>query len=713
MYFFSALDTTHPFKIDDALTTLKKLGKPAKIIEDEQAQHEKQLKENKKKYQRHLLNTTLSLLLAAPLMIWSMTSTNQYLDTFQGRILWAVVGLLSLSTMIFAGHQFFNGMIRAARHGHATMDTLVALSTSVAWLYSMVVVLKPSLFPADAHHLYFEASVTIIGLINLGQALELRAKGKASQAIHHLTRQQAKSAHKVMGGKTVTVNISSIMVGDTLRVKPGEIIPADGYILEGSTAVNESMLTGEALPTKKEKDSEVAAGTLNTSGSFIMFVQHIGRDTQLGRIITAVKTAQSSKMPIAHLADKVSSIFVPIVIALAILTAVIWYAVGPDPKSTYILMSATAVLIIACPCALGLATPVAVMQAIGKAAEYGILVKNGQALQIASQIDTFILDKTGTLTEGKPRITHTSVNDEITPQEGLHLAASLEAHSEHPLAHAFLSEAEDGNQSLHTVTHFKTLIGYGIQGHMGDDHYLLGNAELMQHHQVDVSALNKKLPANALNQHTPVYLARKTTQGSTCLGLFTISDPVRSEAKQAINTLKSQGINVMMLTGDTEKAAAHIASQTGISSFTSKLRPEDKANIIKTLQQRGKKVAMCGDGMNDAPALAQADVSFALTQSTDTALETATIALTHNSLHGLADTLRLSKATLRTIKQNLVGAFVYNAISIPIAAGALYPITGMLFNPMIASAAMALSSVTVVTNANRLRCLKLNRNAAG
>ena len=578
----------------------------------------------------------------------------------------------------------------------------MALGTGSAWLFSMVVVLFPDWLPGSARHVYFEATAMIIGLINLGHALELRARGKTSEAVKRLLGLQAKTARVVRDGQEQDIPVEQVVKGDTIRVRPGEKIPVDGLVLEGSSYVDESMLTGEPIAVSKATGDGVTAGTQNKNGTVQFRAEKVGSETALAQIIALVKKAQSTKMPIARLADRISAVFVPGVILIAIVAAIVWYLFGPEPKIAHMLVVTTTVLIIACPCALGLATPMSVMVGVGKAAELGILIRKGDALQKASKLTTLVLDKTGTITEGRPAVTRFVAQQPHTEMELLTLAASLEQVSEHPLAEAIVQYGKDQQCLLTPVSDFQAVAGRGVAGRVDQRLVLLGNDKLMADNGVDTAALTTISEQLAQQGQTPMFVA---VDGQLA-GLIAVSDPVRTDSQSAIRRLHKQGIRVVMLTGDNKLTATAVARQVGIDEFYGDVLPVDKAGHVDRLQQEGQSVGMAGDGINDAPALAQADVGFAIGTGTDVAIESADVTLMRSSLHGVVDAIELSKATLGNIKQNLIGAFIYNTLGIPIAAGVLFPWTGMLLNPVIAGGAMALSSVTVVSNANRLRLFK-------
>ena len=675
-------------------------------------------------YRQLLRNTFIALALGAPLMLWGvlgdsmggggmmvMPSAQHLFSASQSA--WLVVGLITLVVMIIAGGHFFRGGWQAFKHHRATMDTLIAIGTGAAWLYSMAVVLLPQFLPDAARHVYFEASAMIIGLINLGQALELRVRGKTSQAIRRLLDLRPKTARWIKkDGTEQDVPIIEVRVGDLLRVRPGEQIAVDGLIEEGDSAVDESMLTGEPMPVGKHIGDKVAAGTLNTHGTLIYRATGVGKNTALARIIALVQKAQSAKPAVGRLADSISAIFVPAVILIAMATALLWFYFGPEPKIAYMLVAATTVLIIACPCALGLATPMSVMAGVGKAAEAGVLIRNGEALQTASTLNTIVLDKTGTITAGKPSLTQivcaaATHETGVAENDLLRLAASLENASEHPLAHAIVTAAAARQLKLEAIANFSAINGKGVQGDIGNQRVVVGNRVWLESQQIDLSALDAATQKITAQAGTPLFVARD----GIALGVLGVSDVIKPDSKAAIARLQKEGLRVVMLTGDIEASARAIAALVGVDEIHADVLPEQKAAVITQLQAQGRKVGMVGDGINDAPALAAADVGFAIGTGTDIAIESADVALMGGSLHGVANAIDISRATLRNIKQNLFGAFIYNTLGIPIAAGILYPHFGILMNPVLAGAAMSLSSITVVANANRLRLLRINKIA--
>ena len=553
----------------------------------------------------------------------------------------------------------------------------------------------PQWFPMEARHLYYEASAMIIGLINLGHMLEARARQRSSKALERLLDLTPPTARVVTDDGEKSVPLSEVQPGMTLRLTTGDRVPVDGEITQGDAWLDEAMLTGEPIPQQKSQGDAVHAGTVVQDGSVLFRASAVGSHTTLSRIIRMVRQAQSSKPEIGQLADKISAIFVPVVVGIALLSAAIWYFFGPAPQIVYTLVIATTVLIIACPCALGLATPMSIISGVGRAAEFGVLVRDADALQRASTLDTLVFDKTGTLTEGKPQVVAVSTVG-CTETDALRLAAALEQGSSHPLARAILEKAGDGR--LPQVSNFRTLRGLGVSGEAEGHTLLLGNQALLTEHGVDTSALDAELNAQASQGATPVLLARD----GQVAALLAVRDPLRQDSVDALQRLHRAGYRLVMLTGDNTTTANAIAKEAGIDEVIAGVLPDGKADAIKNLQSQGRQVAMVGDGINDAPALAQADVGIAMGGGSDVAIETAAITLMRHSLMGVADALAISKATLRNMKQNLLGAFVYNSLGIPIAAGILWPLTGTLLNPVVAGAAMALSSITVVSNANRL-----------
>jgi Cu+-exporting ATPase len=651
-------------------------------------------------YYRSLRRKTLAAgIVAAPLFVGEMFMLLPALHAPGGRLYGLIAGLVTLFVLVYAGGHFFRGAWKSFRNHNANMDTLIALGTGAAWVYSMAVVAAPQLVPVLAQHAYFEAAAVIIALINLGQLLEIRARGKTSQAIKRLIGLQPRTARVVRDGKELDIPIEEVGLSETVRVRPGEKIPVDGVVLDGHSNVDESMLTGEPLPVSKQPGDAVTGGTLNTSGTFLFRATHIGEETVLARIIEMVRRAQNSKPAIGRLADKISAVFVPSVLILAVLTFLVWFNIGPAPVIGFALVATMTVLVIACPCALGLATPISIIVGVGKAAESGILIRNGEALQQASRLTTVVLDKTGTVTEGHPAVVGVIPAAGWTEEDVLKIAASVEAGSEHPLAQAVVQAAKARHLDLVPASGFDAVTGFGVRAQIEGKSVLLGNPRLMERTGVDIAALASHAHTAALLGQTPIYLV---VDGQAA-GIVAIADPIKQDSQAAIARLQALGLKVVMLTGDNAATAQAVAGQVGIDEVLAEVLPADKAAKVIELQARGEIVGMVGDGINDAPALAQANVGFAIGTGTDVAIESADVALMRGSLHGVADAIAISTATVRNIRQNLFGAFFYNILGIPIAAGALYPLWGILLNPMIAGAAMAMSSVTVVSNANRLR----------
>jgi Cu+-exporting ATPase len=618
---------------------------------------------------------------------------------------------LAIPAVLWCGWPFFERGIASIRSGWLNMFTLIALGTGAAFLYSVVATVAPGLFPPsmrDAHGLiptYFEAAAVIVALVLVGQVLELRAREKTGGAIRALLDLAPKTALRVLsGGKTETVPLAEVVVGDILRVRPGDKIPIDGTVIEGKSAVDESMLTGEPIPVEKDAGDRVTGGTLNGSGSFDMRVDRTGAATTLAQVVEMVASAQRSRAPIQALADTVSGYFVPAVIAVAVIAFIAWYLVGPAPQLAYALVAAVTVLIVACPCALGLATPISIMVATGRGAEAGVLVRNAAALERLAKVDTLVIDKTGTLTEGKPALTGVETMPGFTPEEVLRLAASLEAGSEHPLAAAILRGAEARGLTLDKVADFGAVTGQGVKGRMAKRSAVLGNQRLMESAKIDASPLAASAEARRKEGETVMFLG---VDGKLA-GLVAVADPIKPTAAEAIAKLHRLGLKIVMATGDNETTAKAVAARLGIDEVRASLRPEDKLTIIKGLQDKGAVVAMAGDGINDAPALAQADVGIAMGTGADVAMESAGLTLLKGDLRGVVRAVNLARATMRNIKQNLFFAFVYNALGVPVAAGVLYPAFGILLSPIIAAAAMSFSSVSVVGNALRLRGIDLD-----
>jgi len=691
--------------IDELIKTVEAIGYNAKSsnnASDEQLLNEKEVADQKY-YRRLIQQMWVSLGLGAPLMIYSLAGGPMTVDTTLERFIWLFIGLLCVVIMYFSGKHFYVGAWKSFVTHSANMDTLIALGTGTAWIYSMVVVLFPMALPEMARHVYFEATAMIIGLINLGLALEVKARGRTSEAIKRLIGLQAKTARVVRDHKEIDIAIDQVLFNDIVRVRPGEKIPVDGIVIQGHTSIDESMLTGEPMPIEKSEEDKVVTGTLNKSGSILFRATRVGKDTALAQIIYRVKRAQNAKPPIGRLADVIAAYFVPAIMITAIISALTWLNYGPNPALVFAMVSATTVLIIACPCALGLATPMSVMVGVGKAAEAGVLIRSGEALQTASKITTMILDKTGTITEGSPKVTDVLITDNaLTEIDVLTVAASLERGSEHPLAEAIVESATERGLALQKVINFQAIAGQGVAAKLDEQQLLLGNQKLMLKRGIALNDFVAKAQALAQEAKTPMYLAID----NKLVGIIAVSDPIKEDSILAIKRLQKSGLRMVMLTGDNRATAEAVAKKVGIAEFYAEVLPDDKTNKVAELQAQGEIVGMVGDGINDAPALALANVGFAIGTGTDVAIESADITLMRGSLHGLADAIAVSKATLRNIKQNLFGAFIYNVAGVPLAAGVLYPFFGVLLNPVIAGAAMAFSSLTVVSNANRLRFFK-------
>ncbi|MEJ5074445.1 copper-exporting P-type ATPase CopA [Enterobacter ludwigii] len=679
----------------DLVQAVEKAGYGAEAIEDDLKRRERQQETAVATMKRFRWQAIVALLVGVPVMVWGMFGDNMMV-TDANRSLWLVIGLVTLGVMIFAGGHFYTSAWKSLKNRTATMDTLVALGTGVAWLYSMSVNLWPQWFPMEARHLYYEASAMIIGLINLGHMLEARARQRSSKALEKLLDLTPPTARVVTEEGEKSVPLADVQPGMTLRLATGDRVPVDGDITQGEAWFDEAMLTGEPVPQQKSDGDNIHAGTVVQDGSVLFKASAVGSHTTLSRIIRMVRQAQSSKPEIGQLADRISAVFVPTVVAIALLSAAIWYFFGPAPQIVYTLVIATTVLIIACPCALGLATPMSIIAGVGRAAEYGVLVRDADALQRASELDTLVFDKTGTLTEGKPQVVAVKTYGDMDEAQALRLAAALEQGSSHPLAHAIIEKA--GETQLPQISAFRTLRGLGVSGEAEGHALLLGNQALLNEQHIATTDIDAELEAQAAKGATPVLLA---VDGKAA-ALFAIRDPLRADSVAALERLHREGYRLVMLTGDNPITAQAIAKETGIDEVIAGVLPDGKAEAIKKLQADGRKVAMVGDGINDAPALAQAEVGIAMGGGSDVAIETAAITLMRHSLVGVADALAISKATLRNMKQNLLGAFIYNSLGIPIAAGILWPLTGTLLNPVVAGAAMALSSITVVSNANRL-----------
>ncbi|MEO8803247.1 MAG: copper-translocating P-type ATPase [Rudaea sp.] len=622
---------------------------------------------------------------------------------------WAEM-LLAAPLVLWAGLAYYVRGWKGLLVASPNMYTLIGLGVLVAFVSSLVAMFAPGLFPPamrDTHGMvpvYFESAGVIVALVLFGEWLELRARGKTSAAIRRLLDLAPKQARRVRAdGSEEDVALDAVQVGDRLRIRPGEKIPVDGIVVEGSSHVDESMLTGEAMPVAKHADDKLVGGTLNGSGSLQMRAERVGRETVLARIVDLVATAQRSKAPLQRLADRVSRFFVPAVVAVALLAFAAWWLWGPEPRLAYAIVSAVAVLIIACPCALGLATPISITVASGRGAESGVLFRDATAIETLARVDVLVVDKTGTLTEGKPALTEIETVDGVVESEVIALAAALEAHSEHPLAHAILDAANTRKIAFTAADDFNSVTGQGVRGRVDSADIALGNVALMQAVGVEPEALAERADALRKQARTVMFLAR----GDRLLGLLAVRDPVKHDAKATLAALHAEGLRIVMLSGDSLDTAQAVARELGIDEVHAGQTPAGKAEWISKLRASGAHVAMAGDGINDAPALAAADVGIAMGNGTDVAMESAQITLVKGELAGILRARRLAHATVRNIHQNLTFAFAYNTIGIPIAAGVLYPVFGLLLSPVIAAAAMSLSSVSVISNALRLRTLRI------
>lgn len=690
-----------PEKVTDKELTSAVANVGYQALVNEELQSEDQEKAAKQKELKALKIKVIWSLIFGGLILWGsfpglMNTAPMILQNF-----WVQL-LLATPVQFWAGWSFYRATISALRHRTANMDTLVAIGTTVAYAYSIFVTVLPNVvenvgiepFP------YFDVATIIIGLILLGRYFEAKAKAGTSEAIKKLISLQAKTARVLKDNKELDIPISQVIIGDLIRVRPGEKIPVDGVIEQGESSIDESMITGESIPVDKAKGDVVVGATINKTGTFTFRATKVGSDTMLAQIIKLVKEAQGSKAPIQRLADMVSSYFVPVVIMLAIATFVVWYNFGPDPVLLFALLNTVAVLIIACPCAMGLATPTAIMVGTGKGAEHGILIKDAESLEIAHKIKTIIFDKTGTLTKGKPEVTDVIVVlPEINENDVLSMAASLEKGSEHSLAESIVGEAEKRNLKLVPVDKFKAIPGHGVEGFIDAKKIVLGNRKLMAKEGIDVQKLNNEIDKLENEGKTVMMLGLD----NNLAGLIAVADTLKETAKEGIALLKKLKIEPIMITGDNQRTAQSIAKMVGIERVLAEVLSNQKEAEVKKIQAEGKRVAMVGDGINDAPALAQADVGIAMGTGTDVAIEAADITLINKDLRSVAAAIQLSKKTMRTIKQNLFWAFGYNAILIPVAMGVLYPFWGILLNPIFASVVMATSSVSVVSNSLLLK----------
>jgi len=666
------------------------------VVEMEKAAREADFRKLKHKF-------TAGVILVIPLFIlvhWDKLGLSQ-IWAFSKQTNFFIQLIFQTPVQFWVGRQFYKGAWAAARRKTTDMNTLIAVGTSAAYLYSVLATFFPWIFAAKGllPEVYFDTAGAIIVLILLGRLLEARAKGQTSEAIKKLIGLQAKMAMVVREGQEIEIPVEEVQMGDTVMVRPGEKIPVDGVILEGHSSVDESMVTGESIPVEKTAGEDVIGATLNKTGTFKFKATKVGKDTMLAQIIKMVEGAQGSKPPIARLADIIASYFVPAVIGIAVLTFVVWYFFGPAPALTYAVLNFVAVMIIACPCALGLATPTSIMVGTGKGAEHGVLIRGGEALEMAHKLNTIVLDKTGTITKGEPSVTDVVEAEGVQREEVLRLAASAEKGSEHPLGEAIVNKAKEKQLEVEASTDFNAIPGHGIEATIGEKRVLLGNIRLMKDRGISLNDLEHKAEDLSGEGKTPMFVA---VDGKLA-GIIAVADTLKENSKTALAALRHLGLEVVMLTGDNRRTAEAIGKQIGVDRILAEVLPEQKAEQVKTLQAEGKKVSMVGDGINDAPALVQADVGIAIGTGTAVAMESADITLISGDLTGVVTAIALSKATIRNIKQNLFWAFAYNTILIPVAAGVLFPFFGILLNPIFAAAAMGLSSVTVVSNALRLR----------
>ena len=652
----------------------------------------------------------ISLCLTLPLAFTAMADVVPALSSM-GHSHWIRWMQLILATpvVLWGGWTFFERAWQSILHRSPNMFTLIAMGTGTAYFFSVIATLFPEIFPNSFRSedgmvgVYFEVAAIIVTLVLLGQVLELKARSQTSSAIKALLGLRPKTARIVRdNGDEDDIPLEQVQVGDKLRVRPGEKIPVDGIIVEGTSSVDESMITGEPIPVEKEAGSKVTGATVNGTGSFIMRAERIGKDTLLAQIVKMVSEAQRSRAPIQRLADLVSAYFVPAVIFIAVITFVIWAWVGPEPKLAHALVNAIAVLIIACPCALGLATPMSIMVGTGRGATAGVLIKNAEALETFEKIDTVVVDKTGTLTEGKPKLIHMMTSG-FPEDEVLNLAASLEKQSEHPLAEAIVHAAKEKKLILKEVKDFKYEKGKGITGMVDGKRVLIGGSKIMEEKGINLSNFSEKVNQLRAEAQGVLFIA---VEGKAA-GWVSVADPIKESTVEAIRLLHSEGIQIVMLTGDNRQTAQAVGKKVGIDEIQAEVLPEDKEKHVRRLQEQGRKVAMAGDGINDAPALARAHIGIAMGSGTDVAMQSAGIVLVKGDLRGIAKARKLSRATMRNIRQNLFFAFIYNSLGIPIAAGILYPFFGILLSPIIASAAMTFSSVSVIANALRLRSISL------
>jgi P-type Cu+ transporter len=692
------------FQSQTVIEAVTKLGYESALLDEviEESTENDQERESQKLKK----DFTLSAVVSSIVLVGSIPHMMEGWGTWVPEYLSNPFMLLLLTTYVqlVPGWRFYRNSYKILKNKSADMNVLVAMGTTSAWVYSGAMTLFPETlsqmgFP---YQLYYDVTTVITTLILLGRYFEAKAKGKTSTAIKKLMNLQAKTAKVIRNGAELELPIEDVLVGDEIIVRPGERIPVDGVIIKGKSSVDESMLTGESLPVEKVIDDEVIGATINKSGSFTFRATKVGKETALAQIIRMVNEAQGSKAPIQRIVDVISAYFVPAVLIMATLSAIVWYIIGPEPALIFSLTTFIAVLIIACPCALGLATPTAIMVGTEKGAENGVLIKDAASLEKAHKTTTVVLDKTGTITEGKPKVTDIFLTSTVSEEDLIAITASVETASEHPLGEAIVQEARERKLPLIEPEDFQAIVGHGIEAIVQGKKVYVGNLKLMKEKAIDIGKATEFAEKLAGQGKTPMYVAI----AGSCAGVVAVADPIKKDSVKAIAEMKKMGLEVVMITGDHYKTAEAIAKETGVDRFIAEVLPEDKAKEVKSLQEEGKVVAMVGDGINDAPALAQADVGIAIGTGTDIAMETANITLMRGDIMSVVTALKLSKATMRMIWQNLGWAFGYNIVLIPVAAGMLYPVFGILLNPMLAGAAMAFSSVSVVLNTLRLRKFK-------
>lgn len=692
--------------VEDMKDAVRGIGYEVLETKEEEDLLEKEEKVRKEVYNKLKKRVIVGAVLSIPIFLGSFPEWFPWMPSILKN--WFILFLLATPVQFWCGWQFYKGTWVGIKHGTADMNTLIAVGTSAAYLYSLASLLFPSLFEVRGlgAEVYFDTAAVIITLILLGRLLEMRAKGQTGEAIKKLIGLQAKTARVVRNGNEVDIPVYEVKTDDIVVVRPGEKIPVDGILLEGYSSVDESMLTGESIPVEKTVGDEVIGATINKTGSFKFKATKVGKETALAQIIKMVQEAQGSKPPIARLADVIAGYFVPVVIVIAIITFIVWYTFGPVPAFTYGLLNFVAVLIIACPCALGLATPTSIMVGTGKGAENGILIRGGEALETAHKLNAIVLDKTGTLTKGEPEVTDIVVSGQWlvvrNKEELLFYAASAEKGSEHPLGEAIVKMAKEKGIELKDPENFGAIPGHGIECKIDGKQVIMGNIKLMNDKGIDPEWFKEEAERLSDNGKTPMYI---TVDGKIA-GIIAVADTLKPYSKEAVSAFHNLGLEVAIITGDNERTARAIARQVGIDRVFADVLPENKAEMVKKLQDEKKIVAMVGDGINDAPALAQADVGIAIGTGTDVAMEASDITLISGDLRAIVTSIALSRATIRNIKQNLFWAFFYNTALIPVAAGVLYPFFGFLLNPMLAAAAMGLSSISVVSNALRLRWFK-------